>query len=58
VSSKVYNIIAAVLCTVAAIFTTAAIFATSPTDAGNLGILAGVTAVVGGIAWIIAAIKG
>jgi hypothetical protein len=58
VSSKAYKILAAVLFTVAAIFTTAAIFPTSPTDARNLGILAGVTAVVGGIAWIIAAIKG
>jgi uncharacterized membrane protein HdeD (DUF308 family) len=58
VSSKAYNILAAVLCTVAAILTTAAIFVTSPTDARTLGIWAGIAAIVGGAAWIVAAVKG
>lgn len=58
VSSKAYNILAAVFCTVAALLTTAALFVTAPTDARNLGIGAGVTGVIGGVAWIVAAIKG
>jgi hypothetical protein len=32
--------------------------ATTPTDAKNWGIAAGVTGVIGGIAWFVAAIKG
>jgi hypothetical protein len=58
VSSKAYNIIAAVLCTLAAILTTAAILVSAPTDARSLGIAAGFAGIFGGVAWIAAAIKG
>jgi len=43
---------------VAAILTTAALLVSAPTDARNLGMAAGITGIIGGVAWIVAAIKG
>lgn len=39
-------------------FTTAAVFVTAPTEARILGITAGIIGVVGGFAWVLAAVKG
>ena len=55
---KAYNIVAAVLCTLAGVLATAAVIDTAPTDARNFGIAAGVVAVLSGLAWIVAAVKG
>jgi hypothetical protein len=58
VSARAYNILAAIVCTLAAAFTTVAVMVSSATDARNWGIAAGVTGVFGGLLWVTAAIKG
>jgi hypothetical protein len=57
-SSKAYNIIAAVACTLAAILAIVALFDTAPTDARFFGIGAAGLGVISGIAWTVAAVKG
>ena len=58
VSSRAYNITAAVACTLAAILAIAALLDTAPTDARFFGIGAATLGVISGIAWTVAAVKG
>jgi hypothetical protein len=58
VSSRAYNILAAVLCTIAVSLTTTALFVTEPNVLRTLGVAAGFSGTVGSLAWIVAAIKG
>ena len=58
VLSALWNLIAAILCTIAAAVTTVAAYLSEPSLISTLTIIAGVIGTLGGAAWVVAAILG
>jgi hypothetical protein len=56
--AAVWNLYAAILCTVAAAITSVALYLSDPTFVNELSLAGGLIAVLGGSAWIVAAVRG